>query len=169
MFCNYCGSKIDSQQRQCPHCGSKVQQSEGGVGFWDLVGKPAELTKREMSSDMHVIRSIVQLQEKQGNLEKRISVLLIVMTILLACMVATTLLLTHSIQEMHRDVQSRQDYYDWIIRECETEPTETMIWDITQPEEPMDISVDGTVERELENSYHNEQQPPDTPAAGTVG
>lgn len=167
MFCNYCGSQIDSQSRQCPKCGRKVDQAEGGVGFWDLAGKPNKPSKPESSADTRIIERIVRLQERQLDLEKRISTLMVLMMLLLVCVVAIELLAIRGVREVRRDIQFQQEYYERIIRERETEPPATTIPELTWPEETMDMEVDGTAEWAMESSYHSGQQPQDIPVAET--
>lgn len=46
MFCKYCGASINEASAVCPSCGKQIE-TEGGVGFWDLVESP----KKECFTD----------------------------------------------------------------------------------------------------------------------
>ena len=43
MICKACGAQLGEGDTVCPQCGTEVTPAKGGVGFWDMLSKPADI------------------------------------------------------------------------------------------------------------------------------
>lgn len=98
MICKYCGTSIANNVAQCPHCGHEVKL-DGGVGFWDMAGKP-RVVERPVRQDSNgnsnisvpQIKTVSQSKTEKPKVRSNYQVMMVCVS-LLFCVLSGILLI----------------------------------------------------------------------------